>query len=364
MKITFLIPSLHGGGIEIMLRDLINNFAENNYDIDLIIIYPSKNIFLNKKINLIQLNKKRIIFSIFDIYKYMLSSETKIIFSFFHTTSALLKFLRNFSLKKPKLLFQFTNNLSYQNSNIKSNKNKFNFIDKICNFYILNGKNKNTIYQSVSQGIANDLKNNWKFNKKINVIYNPININNIEKTILKKLHQNKIKEIKDKYIIAIGRLTYQKNFDLLIYVFSKIYKELNIKLVILGEGEDRKKLETLVKKLNLTKEIIFLGYINAPYYILSKAELMILCSRYEGFGIVLAESLACNTNIISSDCNYGPSEILENGKWGDLFPVGDKEGLKKLIIKNINNPPNKNIRLRAEEFDIKKISEKYFELIN
>ena len=76
------------------------------------------------------------------------------------------------------------------------------------------------------------------------------------------------------------------------------------------------------------------------------------------------ESLACNTNIISSDCNYGPSEILENGKWGDLFPVGDKKSLEELIIKNINNPPNKNISLRAEEFDIKKISKKYFELIN
>ena len=67
MKITFLIPSLHGGGIEIMLRDLINNFAENNYEIDLIIIYPSKNIYINKKINLIQLNKKEL-FLVFLIF--------------------------------------------------------------------------------------------------------------------------------------------------------------------------------------------------------------------------------------------------------------------------------------------------------
>ena len=65
-------------------------------------------------------------------------------------------------------------------------------------------------YQSVSQGIANDLKYNWKFNKKINVIYNPININNIKKTIFKKLHQNKIKEIRHKYIIAIVQIDISK----------------------------------------------------------------------------------------------------------------------------------------------------------
>ena len=113
MKITFLIPSLNGGGTENMARDLLASFADNNYKIDLITIYKNKeNSIYNDKINCIALNKSRIIFAFYDVYKYLNTSNTNIIFSFFHTTSAMLKLLRNFSIKNPLLFFQFANNLT------------------------------------------------------------------------------------------------------------------------------------------------------------------------------------------------------------------------------------------------------------
>jgi len=365
MKVTFLIPSLSGGGIENMTRDLVKSFANNNYEIDLITIYKSKEIqIVNKNINHIALNKTKILFASYDIYKYLKNSNTKIIFSFLHTTSAMLKLLRNFSVKKPVLFFSFNNNLSYQYANISTNKQKFKILDKIANFYLLNVNSDKIIFQSGSKDLARDLKTNWKFQNKINVINNPINLKKIDEEIKLKKNKEIISKIKKKFIIAIGRLTYQKNFDILIYAFSEIYKDINLKLIILGEGEEREKLEQIINSLNLSKHVSLVGYLESPYYLISRAEMFILSSRYEGFGNVLAEALACETNIISSDCDFGPSEILENGKWGKLFSVGDKKMLKKLILQNYHNPPNLELRQKAKEFDIENISKKYFKLVN
>ena len=365
MKVTFLIPSLTGGGTENMTRDLLESFANNNYEIDLITIYKNNEISIeNKKINHIALNKTKIIFASYFIYKYLNTSNTNIIFSFFHTTSAMLKLLRNFSIKKPMFFFHFANNLSYQYANISINKKKFNILDKIANFYILKGGSNKIIFQCISKGIARDLKINWKFKHKINVINNPINIRKIEKEIRLKKNIEIISKIKNRFIIAIGRLTYQKNFDTLIYAFNEIYKNINLKLVIVGEGEERAKLEKIINNLNLSNHISLIGYVESPYYLISKAEMLILSSRYEGFGNVLAEALACKTNIISSDCDFGPSEILENGKWGKLFPVGDKKMLKKLILQNYYNPPNLDLRQRAKDFDVENICKKYFKLLS
>ena len=364
-KITFIIPSLSGGGTEIITNELINSFADKGIFIDVIVIYKNNKIKFNKKnIKLINLNKAKIIYSLLNIFIYINKTNTDLIISFFHTTSAILKLFRIFSFKKPYLFFHFTNNVSKQVFTSKSNKNRFKISDKIYNYIILKGRNKKTIFQSVSNGIAKDLRENWGISKKIHVIYNPINISKIHESINFAKHKDKIKFIKGNFLVAVGRLTYQKNFDLLINAFNEIKDSIKEDLIILGDGEEKNKLTMLVNKLNLEKRIFFLGFVDKPYYIMSKASLFILTSRYEGFGNVLVESLACNTNVISSNCDSGPSEILENGKWGSLFKEGDKEELKKSIINNLSKYKNINLIKRAQDFDIMNISHKYLNVID
>ena len=170
------------------------------------------------------------------------------------------------------------------------------------------------------------------------------------------------KEIsKKKTIISIGRLTKQKNFQFLINAFSIIQKknsELN--LCILGEGEDRTKLERQIKNLDLTDKVFLLGNKKNIYNYLKNSDIFILPSLWEDPGFVLIEAGYMNKLIISSDCPNGPKELLENGKNGFLFKSNSLDNFLS-EFNNLKNCDENIIKNKKISFK-KKIKE--FTLLN
>ena len=163
--------------------------------------------------------------------------------------------------------------------------------------------------------------------EKIFVLSDPI-IDMREFSIKKKEGNNFISPIKSKYLISIGRLTKQKNFELLINFFYKLsFKYSKFELVIIGEGEDELKLKNLSKKLNIEKKVHFLGYQKNIFKYLKNAECFILTSLWEDPGFVIVEAALSNIPIISSNCPNGPEEIIE--KNGYLFQNNNLESLLK-----------------------------------
>ncbi len=185
--------------------------------------------------------------------------------------------------------------------------------------------------------------------EKLKLLYDPIlNINSINK---KKKEKIDSRFFKFNYILSIGRLTKQKNFSLLIGAFKEIVKEYpNLKLIILGEGEDRKNLENLIKNLDL-KNIVFLeGYKKNVFNYLYNCECYISSSLYEDPGFTLIESGFLNKPVIAADSNTGPSEILNNSKNGFLFKNNDKISLVNQYFQfkkyNTKEVMNKKINLK------------------
>mgnify|MGYP001257304096 CR=1 FL=1 len=132
-----------------------------------------------------------------------------------------------------------------------------------------------------------------------------------------------------KYIVNIGRLTNQKNQELLIKAFSEFRKnDKDLNLVIIGEGELMNKLKILSNKLGVYNYIYFEGYRDNVFNYLSNAEYFILTSKWEDPGFVIIEAAFCRVPILSSDCPNGPKEILENGRSGYLFKSNNLEDLK------------------------------------
>ena len=163
--------------------------------------------------------------------------------------------------------------------------------------------------------------------QKIFVLSDPI-INMKEFSLKKKEIYDFVSQIKQKYLISIGRLTKQKNFELLINFFYKLSdKYPKFELVIIGEGEDELKLKKLAKKLNIEKKIHFLGYQKNIFKYLKDAECFILTSLWEDPGFVIVEAALSNIPIISSNCPNGPEEIIE--KNGYLFENNNLENLLK-----------------------------------
>jgi glycosyltransferase involved in cell wall biosynthesis len=161
---------------------------------------------------------------------------------------------------------------------------------------------------------------------KLEILYDPAisvkDIQNKKNEKIENIFENK------KYIISIGRLTRQKNFKLLIRAF----KEIKIKypdyiLLILGEGEEKKELDLLIRNFKLEDEIFLLGYKKNVYKYLKNSKCLILSSKWEDPGFVLLEASFLNIPIISSDCKNGPKEILSNGEGGFLFENGNEKDL-------------------------------------
>ena len=160
--------------------------------------------------------------------------------------------------------------------------------------------------------------------KRILLLRDPII--NIQK--IRKLKKQKIDPYfeKNQFIVAIGRLTKQKNFKFLISCFQKLTNsQPNLKLVILGDGEEMQNLKRLIHKKNLENNIFLLGHLQNVFNYLSRANLFILSSLWEDPGWVLLEAAASNTLILSSDCKNGPSEIIDNNKAGQLYKVDNEQ---------------------------------------
>jgi glycosyltransferase involved in cell wall biosynthesis len=130
-------------------------------------------------------------------------------------------------------------------------------------------------------------------------------------------------------VMGLGRLTAQKDFETLIRAFAQAEKPEQARLVIFGEGEDRIQLKDLVLDLGLHDLVDLPGYTNEPYAHLSNASLFVLSSAWEGLPTVLIEALALACPVVSTDCPTGPSEILQNGRYGALVPVGDVDILSR-----------------------------------
>ena len=188
------------------------------------------------------------------------------------------------------------------------------------------------------------LKEQNIFNKKkIFLLEDPVfrirEVNNLKK--------DKIKEDLDfnfKYILSIGRLTYQKNFNLLIEGFKEIKKIYNeYKLIILGEGEKRQELEKLVKELNLEKDVFFLGFKNNIFNYLQISDCLISTALWEDPGFTLIESGILNKIVISSNCPNGPIELFNDNN-GYLFNNNDKTSLVNAFIKYKDTSFQENLK--------------------
>lgn len=149
---------------------------------------------------------------------------------------------------------------------------------------------------------------------------------------------------KNNTIISIGRLTRQKNFELLLEAFKDIsLKEPKLNLVIIGEGELKIKLQNKIKKLFLSDKVFLLGYQSNVYKFLNNAKCFVLSSLWEDPGFVMVEAAACNLPVISSNCPNGPIEILDHNKNGYLFDNNNKEDLVKVFFSFLNNSSKNNL---------------------
>lgn len=206
---------------------------------------------------------------------------------------------------------------------------------------------------------------------KIIRIYNPMDFNVIRKKSneIENLSDSKIKLLNEKYFVGVSRLVEGKNRVALVEIYSELKKKgIKEKMIIVGEGPDRKNIEKKIKELKLEDEVILIGQTENPFPWMKNAKLFLHTSMGEGFGLVLVEAMAVGTPVIAYDCPTGPREILDNGNAGGLIELDDKKAFEEKIIeilsdKNIENKIIKNMNIKINEFTYEYIRKDLMKLL-
>ncbi|MCI5059447.1 MAG: glycosyltransferase [Alphaproteobacteria bacterium] len=361
MNITIWLYRLGGGGAERVMADLAASFAQKGHQVT-ILTHTDDNPYgqqLTSQAKLVNLGKSlapflrpRTIFCLPKLVRFLKAEKPDVIFTTGATHSVLLILLSRIFKFSGKIVIRETNTISVQAGK------KINLMDQVGFFFA------RLIYPladyviAPSLGVKSDLEKSIpKLKNKVQVIYNPVNAEIIQQKAKVPLSsENK------NFILSAGRLVPQKGYDLLIKAWAPIYQDKKVELIILGEGPEKDKLLDLANDLDVSKGLNLPGFDPNPFRYMARAKAFVLSSYYEGLPNVLLQAMACGCPVIATNCPSGPQEILQDGKFGALVPVGDVEAIRRAIIKYLKEPPAPHWDKIRHIYDPEKISEQYLEI--
>ena len=217
---------------------------------------------------------------------------------------------------------------------------------------------------SVSQGVKEDLVKVTNLPKKrIDLIYNPVITPELFVKAREKVNHPWFQPEEPPVILAVGRLHQQKDYPTLLRAFVRVRQIRPCRFVILGEGPEKDNLNNLINELGIQKDVRMLGFVDNPYAYMVSSRVFVLSSAWEGFGKVVAEALAVGTPVVSANCDSGPAEILKNGKYGELIPVGDTKAMAEAILTVLAGNTKQVDTDWLNQFKLENCTKKYLQVL-
>ncbi len=367
-KLLFFCSKLEGGGAEKHLVRVLNKTDFQKFEIHLALSRSGgayevelddrviKHYLTSSSSSTASLFK-----SYFPLKKLIGGLSPDLVISMLDRQNIILSLLKKNSRSFPKTI------LCCQNAVSKSLEDS-GIIGKVFRRSVPKLYNRNTAIVALSEGVKEELQEDFSIRIPVKVIYNAGFDEQIEELASQ---PSAIPAYSDEvtYLVAAGRFTRQKGFDVLIRSLSLIESTTPYHLLLLGTGADKEALKDLAKEVGVLDKISFMGFQKNPYPYFKAAKIFVLSSRWEGFGNVITEAMRCKCAVVSTDCNFGPGEIISHGTNGLLVPVED-ERLLALNISSLINDNSKRQKLaeagykRASEYLPEKISGFYYNYFN
>ena len=359
MKKKYLVifmPSIEGGGVEKNLFIIANYFSSKDNNIKLITASKGfdqkfKNIDIIKpKLSFLKNTSRKFkyLICLLELLKLILSRKEVSVFAFQANLYCII-LCKIFNIKV--IIRSNSSPTGWSKNSLK--KFIFKYLLGLADKVIVN---------------STDFKKQFKvlFNINAKCIYNPLNKSEILKYskeyVELPFYQKNKKSLK---IITIGRFTDQKDHSTLLRSLNEIKNKIDFKLLIIGRGVNKYKMINYIKENNLKKNVKILPFQNNPFKYLMISDLFILTSKFEGLPNVLLEAAVLKKFIISTNCPTGPREILQNGKGGFLFKIGDYKNLSQKILNYHQNKKKLKVKINHNyknlvRFDINKNLQKYY----
>jgi glycosyltransferase involved in cell wall biosynthesis len=360
-KISLFIPSLSGGGAERAIIHLAQGFAQQGFQVDLVVAQQKGSYHLPNHylLSMTDLRKRRIIACLPGLIGYLRRNQPEVIISAMDHANLVALWARRFAGVPSRIITTTHTMISLAPlANVPRRECLIPFLAHI--FYPWADH-----IVAVSQAAAEDLTRKARLpHASVKVIYNPI----VTPELLQMAHENLdhpwFMSGSPPVILAVGRLAIEKNFSILIKAFKEVRERMNVRLMILGEGEDRELLEDLIKEYKLSDSVSLPGFVSNPFVFMANAGVLVLSSNWEGLPSVLIEAMACGTPVVSTDCPGGAAEILDGGRFGRLVPMGDAYALAEAIVDVLASQSNAEmLRRRAMDFSVEIITQQYIDMI-
>lgn len=358
-RVAFFLPGLYEGGAERTMLNLAEGISARGYPVDLVLA-RAEGPYMEQVpgcVRLVDLKAARVLESVPALVKYLQRERpTALLSAMFANIIAV--WARHLSGVPHRLIINEQNTLS----SLVKNKNDLRwkvYPRLAARFYP--GADRIT---AVSKYVAEDLASIAKIApQRIQVVYNPVVTKDVRIKAAAPLEHPWFQEGQPPVVVAVGRLTDQKAFDVLIRAFSLLRRNRRAHLLILGEGENRLSLQWLVDELGLQDDVNLMGFVQNPYPYMSHSSLFVLPSRWEGLPTVLIEALYLGACIVATDCPGGSREILKDGQYGKLIPVDAPLCLAEAMEASLSEPRSCNPDESWIPYHLDTIVDRYIDIL-
>ena len=360
-RVALFLPTLHGGGAERMMLNIATGLSERGIETDLILA-NAEGPFLRHipaNVRVVDLQAPRVLASLRPLTVYLRHNQPVSLLSTLGHANIVALWARRMANVRTKIVIREANTLSHSSRHAQHIKGRL-FPMLMRMFYPWADD-----IVAISRGVARDLSLKTGLPaESIRVIHNPAVTPELAARAKEPLGHPWYSPGEPPVLLGAGRLVRQKDFPTLIRAFRIVKESRPARLIILGEGDERERLWFLVRELGLENDVSLPGFVENPQAYMARSAIFVFSSAWEGFGNVLVEAMAAGTPVVSTDCESGPGEILQNGAYGRLVPVGDATALADAISATLRSPLTpKKLKERALEFSLERVIEEYAALL-
>lgn len=330
-KVALFVPSLHGGGAERVTVTLANGFSRAGVKVDLLLAETAGPYLgdVSPAVRVFDLRARRVAASIPKLAYYLRDERPDAVLSAqYHANVAITIAYRLASSTARLVLVEHTTPTHSQSRSLR---------DRLVKATIPFIYPRADAVVGVSRGVVDSLATLGVPRDKMRVIYNPIVCEHMLAMSEQECEHPWLQDGAVPVFVSVGRLEPDKDFENLLRAFYIVRMTVAARLLVLGEGRLRSKLESFARSLGISNDVQFIGFRSNPFPYMRRANTFVLASRWEGFGNVIVEAMAFGTPVVSTNC-AGPAELLDGGRLGLLVAVGRPESLACALLQAIAVP--------------------------
>jgi glycosyltransferase involved in cell wall biosynthesis len=354
--VTIFLMDLQGGGAERVMLNLAEGLVQSGLMVDLVLVQAVGEYLtaLPPGLRLVNLNQPRLLNAVPALVQYLQRQRPRAVISALEDTNIVAIAARAISRVPTRLIVTVHNQLSQEVKHAKTLKRR------LVPFLLRWIYPRADAVVGVSKGVVADLRQFGIGGARTHTIYNPIITPSFLARAVQRPEHPWFAPGQPPVILGVGRLNQQKDFVTLLRAFAQVRSLRSARLMILGEGPERGALEQLARDLGIEAAVALPGFVPNPHDYMAAAAVLALSSAWEGFGNVLVEAMAMGTAVVSTNCDSGPAEILADGQYGPLVPVGDATAMAQALLNTLEQQVAADrLQQRAQDFALDRVLQDY-----